>query len=829
MGVKRVIELRIRYSAALLCALATASGCGSGAVTAFGSRFPDNDREMTAAVVRALCSPSLAGDSGNALGRPLVVAFSHVERPEIIVHDIEAGRTLWRRELRAGRRPQVLGDLVLTTVGQKLVALALASGDVRWKSPVQGEIFMGAARWKEVLVHTSGDASFGSVRSRSHVTALDARTGERLWRYAVGGRLGKPEVAAAMVFVPWDLQSLVVLDAHTGRELARLRATDDVISWVKADPDGVFFGHRSIYRLGERGYAGVNRGVPRLAPPLPEIAALPTLRESAYTFKPAERSAEGRIGFFFHTDAAGGEGIRFEDDRFYLVFYRYVFAFDSAGDLAWCRLLNSESIGAESVSGGLIAVLESGEVEWLAAGNGRTLRSTRLPAPLSSAEVDAEAMTAVDNADSADSTSFEGGLHSELVRIALDPDNRLLLARIYAVKKLARLSDPEVTRDLLLLYEQGPLPKMLKDAVAGGLSERRSGEEYLLQALSRHHDFLRGIRVPPLDVIVPALVRMGEKRAVPSLIGHLFEPETPLQALPGLVAAIDVLGDRMVGGPLLDFVSRYRADSSFAGSAPILAKAAAAVLRRGDSRQREELRRIASRPGTHEMLAESIDGMLANGRGKEARDEQPVSGKSEALPDRLEQRAIDRVFSRQVDAIRACIVEELGRSPRLSRVRIAFVLENSGRASDFRFSPGSPGLVECLVPAIKQCRFPRFRTARQLASYTVTLRPDPEADGGKETASAPSPSGEPEAWWASARSKSEAAAAGNREPGRSPWWFHAVTGRNRESGASESSPEVASEAPTPSPEVGPRDRENEPAAPSSAKTTDEPWWLPAEP
>ncbi len=825
-----MIERRILGGSFLLAAFLLAAGCASPAAIAFDSRFPDNSPERTAAVVASLPPPSSPVVPDNALGRPLIAAVSYGKDPGLIVHDIGSGATLWRRALRAERRPQLLGDLLVTATGRELMAFALATGEPAWRAPVQGEVYLGAARWRQIVVYACGDVAFGSGRSRSRVTALDAQTGRRLWQHTVDGRVGKPEAAGAMFFVPWDLQNLTVLDARTGREVARLRATDDVIKWVKAGAGGVFFGHDTIYRLGERGYGGTDEGVPRLLPRLPEMPWLSSLRESAYTFKPAKRSAEGRIGLLFEPLAHGDASIRVSDDRFYLLFFRYVFAFDADGKLIWSRLLDSEAIAGQPVTGGLLAVMESGQTELLAASDGRTLVRRSLPEPLASAEIDVEGVAADRRGHGRRREAAAARLRNELVRIALDPDNRLLAARVFAVEQLAGLVDPGVTRDLLDIYEQDPLPKPLKEAVAAALSGRSSGTEHMLDALGRHHDFLLGTRAPPLTVLVPALVGAGEKRAVPLLVAHLFEPETPLEVLPDLVSAIDVLGDDMVAAPLFDFLSRYRADSAFTGSPEALELAALAVLRRGDSLHRDRLRSISTRSDTHEPLARTIALELRRERGRETTDGATAArAESKAIPERIDQRTIDAVFARHVDAIRVCITEELARNPELARVRIAFVLEREGRARELKFSPPSPGLVECLAPGIKRYRFPRIGAARQLASYTVTLRARAEktreADGIPQRSS----SSEQKRWWAYAIRRETTDEEGATDPGRRPWWFSAL--RVAEN-AGRSAEKQAAESPETSP--GPRskkaaepERSDATASPEETNSTD--WWVPVAP
>jgi outer membrane protein assembly factor BamB len=57
------------------------------------------------------------------------------------------------------------------------------------------------------------------------------------------------------------------------------------------------------------------------------------------------------------------------------------------------------------------------------------------------------------------------------------------------------------------------------------LAARRTGVEFMLEALERHYDYLSDvIRPPPVGPLADALSAVGEKHAAPLLAAHLNDP-----------------------------------------------------------------------------------------------------------------------------------------------------------------------------------------------------------------------------------------------------------------------------------------------------------------
>ncbi len=68
--------------------------------------------------------------------------------------------------------------------------------------------------------------------------------------------LGTPAISGGMVFVPWDRQSISALDVVTGAEICRLVVDDEMVSYVFAVPEGVYYGSKGVFRLTRRSASG---------------------------------------------------------------------------------------------------------------------------------------------------------------------------------------------------------------------------------------------------------------------------------------------------------------------------------------------------------------------------------------------------------------------------------------------------------------------------------------------------------------------------------------------------------------------------------------------
>jgi hypothetical protein len=806
--------LRSARIAASVLLLVCLGSCAGSLAPAFDSRLPDNEPARMTSLLQRLPSAQASRDQDATL-----IATTNGPQPELIAYDLARSAVRWRVRLAADSQPQLLSDLVLTTSRQQLLGFDAQTGRPRFAVGTGACTYLGAARDAKRVFFVCQYAELDlHAQPSAELTALDAHSGRVLWRRQAQGALGRPAAVSGLVLVPWQQQSLSLLDARNGRELARLRSRDDVIDWVRADERGVFFGKGTLYRLGAHGYAGHHAGASFTSVPSAALPGQPLSMESAFWPRPGSRSARGKIALYLEPEAVGADGVRIARGRYYFVFYRYVFGFDAAGTLLFARVLPSDAIAGQAVTAGLALALEAGAVWLLSPIDGATLMQANIGSPLASASLAASGLVSAQVAAQATPS-----LRRSLTEIALDADNRLVPARAYAVAQLAKLDDPEVTRDLLDIYAQSSTPPELGRTVADALLTRRVGLDHLIEALAARYDFLEQSRPAPLAVIVPPLVQAHEARALPRLVERMFDHETPLAVLPAVVRAVVALGDDSALAPLVSFLRLYRADSSFAAEPDALIEAARGILVHGGAEGPVLLRSIAGDGRASPTLARGVAALLNQRHGAQA----PALVMADAtetlagppLPERLSQEAINATFAEHVDDLRACLIDELGRNPKLAQVRIAFIAEADGSTHALSFAPNTAELQDCLYPKVAGYRFPRFRWGREVESYVIALH-----TRAAEPSAADATTGEERFWdWSAARPRSEDRASSKAA---SPWWH------SQQSFAPQASPQDTREeaAPARAKEAAPSPTEQAAPPPASAPPPPEDaWWAPAAP
>ncbi len=738
----------------LASGLLLTAGCGPTIASAFSYHFADNQREPTARVARALPRPTTASHPDNSLGVPIAVGTTHAAPRAVIAFDLHAKHKLWSHPINAMTRPQVLGDVVVTSTRQEVVTLDLHDGHELWRAPIGDLAYVGAARGGDVLTYVASVGAAGGARRVGRIRAVQARTGSQLWAHDIRGVLGEPAAEGAYLFVPWERQSVAVLDLHTGIEKTRIRSTDDVISWVRSTPAGVFYGNKAIYRFTKRSASGTKQGSAYRPAPIPDAPRDPLVNDDGFFPKPGTRSARGRIRIFFApAPAQGDQGVPIADDTFYFVYYRYVFAFDTNHTLRWVRMLDQDVIGSQALDGGLLTVGERGAMHLLGAADGLDHWTGSMNMGLDSVGLDAAGL-----ASATHPTQPEGvaptDLRPSLNKVALDPDNRLVAARAYAIQLLAAMTAPEITRDLLDLYAQRSMPGTLKEAIATALRGRHGGAQYLVKALDQHYDFLADTKAPPLQIIIPSLLEMHATAAVPGLIQQMQDHETPIDVLPLVIHAVVELGDASVVPALESYLTLYHADTAFAQKPQSLAAAAEGVFKLAGADGRHELQTLMADATTLHGVSHAINALFvaeqhqaevharveaeAAARAAEA----AASRAAAARPVRLSQTEVNHAFAEHLDDLRKCVAQEVTRNPHLAQVRVVFILQSDGSGHDFTLAPNTAPFVACMQPKLAGIRFPAFQATRQRASFTLDLH------GGEQAAH---PSHEPAAnqsWWA---------------------------------------------------------------------------------
>jgi hypothetical protein len=210
---------------------------------------------------------------------------------------------------------------------------------------------------------------------------------------------------------------------------------------------------------------------------------------------------------------------------------------------------------------------------------------------------------------------------------------------------------------------------------------------------------------------------MNEKQAVPALIRHLMNHETPIDDLINIIAALHALGDASVVEPLTKLITLYHADTAFLGHEQTLASAAYTLMKYGDKETIQkfiikirdddqtlgELRKLLRNVLNPELAAQEAAEAKAKEEAEKKAEEEKARRAAEAVfvPDMLSREQINETIIHNQELFSPCIMDAIRKSPGLKQIRLRFTIGgDTGTASDLESLPNNiEGLQSCLSNA----------------------------------------------------------------------------------------------------------------------------------
>src|SRR5206468_7387202 len=124
------------------------------------------------------------------------------------------------------------------------------TGDVLWRQELPGdERLIGYAADGDGAYYVVCAFSANGTHGLGTLVALDARTGAARWRRVLPpGDVGAPAARGGLVAVLSGTQYVLLHDAATGAEQARILSIELAASFVRALPEGIFFGSKGVFR-----------------------------------------------------------------------------------------------------------------------------------------------------------------------------------------------------------------------------------------------------------------------------------------------------------------------------------------------------------------------------------------------------------------------------------------------------------------------------------------------------------------------------------------------------------------------------------------------------
>ena len=635
--------------------LALAVGCGGG--TAIGFNSVDNNPELVSAALAVYQKPS-AGKPVNATGKPLAFLATRTTKRDktpqrLIAYDLQDQKELWHLDTPVKSRVLVARNFLAHRDDTgKMIARAITTGDVLWSVDV-GE-FLGAAVDAENLYYVYKDAS--GEKPRWWLVAVDGASGAERWRLDAPGTLGTPAAQGGLVFSPFLKQWLTIIDASTGKQLARIRGDDEEISFVRTTDQQVYFGSRAgVFLLDEKAASGKRALSSYGRANLPEQFVRSHYYWDAFDLIQNEYSAYDRNRLLWRAhpladsapeneegadrggDQSGDQGQRsqtqtdsenadypwtlsFDNDMVVVYTFRFFFGFDTrTGLMRWAyNHPRNDAIGAAHLGSCIIFVSNQGEVVALDPATGRRVYNAKVDAQFAGVTFDAAGFAPKLEDDSPTSTV------TALASIAKDRDKRFSQVQRFAVSALASLPGADVTRDLIALIQNEQTSKKLYDRAVEVLITRKDldGLGHLISALQVPYDYITATRPRQVGAIAQAIAALGGHKgmqpamrgaAVDALLLQLFAPGIAEADLVEVIRALGAIGGGAEIAPLRRFLVAYRADPMFAKSMAPLGAAVDVLLQNGGAPERELIGFLTDDPRTLNALAEYARRALKQG------------------------------------------------------------------------------------------------------------------------------------------------------------------------------------------------------------------------
>jgi hypothetical protein len=450
------------------------------------------------------------------------------------------------------------------------------------------------------------------------VLALDGRTGVERWRHPLpSGRVAGPAARGGLVAIPVESQYVILLDGATGAELAQVLSTQEAATFVRALPEGLFYGSRGVFLLAPSTARGLRDAPGYLRATLPPFVR-PFYWYDLYRPEQIEYSAIDRNRILWRA-TVDGDRARFRDDLAIVHDFRFFFAFDArSGALRWAfSHPTSDAVASTDTGRTILFVTADGEIGGLDATTGARVYQARLAGEVvRGATFDADGFAAPPDSKSGAVLAPPPDLQSVLLSIVGDPDKRFPEVQVFAVGELGHQPGHEVTAKLLELLSKDGLPPSAAQKAGEALIERRdmSSAAELAKALHGHADYADGRAAPPVELLARAIAALGPagRVAVPELVEALRRPETTPAAAAQVARALGAVaapagegggeGEALAAGALRDFLSLYRTDPLYDAEPTALIAAAEALLKLGGSADRTLLLFVAEEPHTAAAL-----------------------------------------------------------------------------------------------------------------------------------------------------------------------------------------------------------------------------------
>jgi outer membrane protein assembly factor BamB len=577
-----------QLGAVALCGLAAAACGGAVRTTAFAADWQSDDGKSIAAVAARIGAVHLPE------GRGLVVG---VTKTGLVGSGLD-GSHRWTHAAPVDARPTIAGDVVVYTAGGSLVALDGATGKELWRTSVGDKHLRGAGDDGQTTV-----ASLGSGAGGGTLVLAVSRSGSVLQRWTPPSDVGIPAVASGTVFAPWGSQYVSALDVSSGNEVGRVLGRT-VMSRAVAIGGSLYFGESALVRFDPEIAKSAQRGAHVVKLPERELPGKPTWFPNGALVLPPAAGAQDSIRFYARPAEVGGK-LELDSGRFAATYFRIVVGFNAQeGSLRWVRTLPAEVIGGDAAVGGFAFCDEAGDV-WIAGARaGEDAGHVSLGEPVQSCVVSGGSFHVASGKD-------QGTLTEQISQAINLRETQMATIQRFLLRELGTSEDPAVTRTLLEMASDARTQPDALDEARKLLAARRSGVEFMTEALKRHYDFLSDVlRPPPVGPLADALADVGEKSAAPLLAAHLNDPsDSPNDARRAAHALVTLAGADELDA-VRTFFSLYRATADDGDLVAAVIDAARILVQVGGAPGAKLVEQAAQDPLTNAAVRDGIASLV---------------------------------------------------------------------------------------------------------------------------------------------------------------------------------------------------------------------------
>jgi len=527
--------------------------------------------------------------------------------PRLAEFDLQTSRVAWSQPAEVTNRVAPGASILVhggkggpTTPNGTIVGRDLATGAVLWTRPVTSAQDLFGYAVDGDLVYLVARVSTAGAKPAGQLTALDGRTGAVRWEHTLpSARIAAPAARGGLVAVPAESQYVLLYDGATGAPLGQVLSTEEAATFVRALPEGLFYGSHGIFRMGRDTARGSRRSPEYLTAKLPAFVR-PTYDYDFYRPEQTEYSAIDRNRVLWRVTMDSGNP-QFRDGLAFVHDYRFFFALDAAsGVLRWAYSSPTDAIASVDTGKLILYATVDGQVEGLDPRTGARVYQASLPGEMvRGATFDAEGFTP---SPAVAAAAQAPDVTATLTGIIADPDQRFPAMKLFAVEELGRQPGRAVTTKLIaLLTDEKTAPLAHQKAAEMLIARRDAGAVDLYRtALRAHADFCDKRPAPPVEELARAIAALGPlaRSLAPDLEAHLALPETSPAAAAEIARTLVAIGAGESTVALRDFLTMYRSDPVYERDPAALIAASEALLRLGGTADRELLLFVAQEPHT---------------------------------------------------------------------------------------------------------------------------------------------------------------------------------------------------------------------------------------